>query len=83
MTKLCVKFFGRDALAIGYAEMSLDVASFPTTCAALRRQLAVSQPRLVRSLANARFAVNYNVVVDDHPITAGDEVAIINTITGG
>ena len=49
----------------------------------LRQRIAEVEPRLTKSLATARFAVNFDFVSEDHLVGPNDEVAIINQVCGG
>jgi molybdopterin converting factor small subunit len=49
----------------------------------LRREIARIEPRLAKSLATARFAVNCDFVSDESMIGGRDEVAIIGSVCGG
>jgi molybdopterin converting factor subunit 1 len=55
----------------------------PPTVAALRRLLTDTKPSLADLLPRCAVAVNHEYAADDHPISPGDEVAIIPPVSGG
>lgn len=48
-----------------------------------RAAIADRHPDVVPLLSRIAIAVNHTVVADDHPLTAGDEVALLPPVSGG
>ena len=67
----------REALAL-----TVDINSVSTLLAALRERGGAFAEELAEGRA-FRVAVNHDVVALDHPVKAGDEVAIFPPVTGG
>ncbi len=77
-----VLLFGPEAAALGRDHIL--VALEPgDNCAALLERLHADFPALRPSLAAARLAVNSEFAPPDHPVRAGDEVALIGMVSGG
>ena len=71
---------------VGMAEEKLDPPAEIATVAALLDWLAERSPRHREALANrsvVRVAVNQAYARPDHPVRAGDEVALFPPVTGG
>jgi molybdopterin converting factor subunit 1 len=49
----------------------------------LRAELARLYPDLAPVLARSALALNHNYVGNDHPVSPGDEVAVIPPVAGG
>lgn len=77
-----VMLFGPQADLAGCREIQLQVDA-TATCAELRRALASHCPTLIPSLGDSRFAVNQQMVDDNHVVQACDEVALIGLVSGG
>ena len=78
-----VKLFGPQAAAAGCPSVEVELGEGAATCAALRRALAAACPAVAESLPASRFAVNCELVGEDHPISARDEIALIGMVSGG
>jgi molybdopterin converting factor subunit 1 len=48
-----------------------------------RAAIAARYPEIVPLLSRIAVAVNHAVVTDDHPLAAGDEVALLPPVSGG
>lgn len=71
---------------IGTAAEEVAPPAEVTDVAALMAWLASRGPGYADALANpdlVRVAVNQEYVATDHPVTAGDEVALFPPVTGG
>lgn len=71
---------------IGMSEETLDAPAEIATVAALIEWLKSRNPRFADALGDravVRVAVNQQYVAWDHPVRAGDEVAIFPPVTGG
>jgi sulfur-carrier protein len=71
---------------IGRAEESVELPAGVTTVAALLDWLRMRGPGFAEALKDTRIvrvAVNQRYVADDHPVKAGDEVALFPPVTGG
>lgn len=71
---------------IGLSEETLDLPEGVETVAALLAYLKARGPRFadaLKDLAVVRVAINQNYVGPEHPLAAGDEVAIFPPVTGG
>ncbi len=66
----------------GAGEIVVEVAE-GATVASLRVALVQAAPSLERALPTMRFALNDSFAVDDTPVRAGDEVAVIPPVSGG
>jgi molybdopterin converting factor subunit 1 len=53
------------------------------TVADLRRELAVRSPHLTPLLDHSAIAINHDFAEDAHPLSPGDEVAVIPPVSGG
>ena len=62
--------------------LSTDIATVSELLASLRERGGAFAEELAPTRA-FRVAVNQEVVVLDHPVSAGDEVAIFPPVTGG
>jgi molybdopterin converting factor small subunit len=78
-----VLLFGPLAARAGAGRVSVPVPALPLSCGALREAVAQAHPELSDSLPLHRFAVNARFVPEDHPVEAGDEVALIGMVSGG
>jgi molybdopterin converting factor small subunit len=83
MPTLAIKLFGPDARTVGRNEIILEFPQLPISCGELRKRLAQLEPKLIKSLANSRFAVNCEFVGDEVIVNQNDEVAIIGNVSGG
>ena len=63
-------------------ELTADIDTVDALLAALRQRGAAFAEELASGRA-FRVAVNQEVVALDHPVKAGDEVAIFPPVTGG
>jgi molybdopterin converting factor small subunit len=81
--KVQVKLFGPEARAAGRPSIDLEIPRLPISCAALRRRLAETEPKLTPLLASARFAVNCDFAGEETMIEPGAEVALIGSVSGG
>ena len=79
--KIGVLLVGAEAAAAGASriDVTLDQGG---TCEDLRERLG-EHAALRPLLKTARFAVNSEFVASDHPVRAGDEVALIGMVSGG
>lgn len=71
---------------IGTSEEMVDLPTDVTTVGNLLEWLKRRGPRFADALQDAsvvRVAVNQNYVPWDHPVRAGDEVALFPPVTGG
>ena len=71
---------------IGKAEEDIDLPSGVTTVATLLDWLRTRGPGFADALQDTRIvrvAVNQEYVGWDHPVRAGDEVALFPPVTGG
>jgi molybdopterin converting factor small subunit len=80
---IIVKLFGPQSLLAGTRELPLCLENPSPTVADVRRALADAEPKLARSLANSRLAVNFEFADESERIHPGDEVALIGMICGG
>lgn len=48
-----------------------------------RAAVAARHPDIAPLLPRIAVAVNHTVVADDHPLSAGDEVALLPPVSGG
>jgi molybdopterin converting factor subunit 1 len=55
----------------------------PATVRDLLAALAIAVPRIASALPHCRVAVAHAFVENDHPIAAGDEIALIPPVSGG
>jgi molybdopterin converting factor small subunit len=78
-----VKLFGPLSQAVGQSELSLDVCGDHATCAALRKQIRSSEPRLAGLLDGCRLAVNGRFAAEEQLLAEGDEIALIGFVSGG
>lgn len=78
-----VLFFAAARDAAGTGELALDAVAEGFTVGALARELAARYPDLGARMRSVRFAVNGEYVRDEHPVRAGDEVAVIPPVAGG
>lgn len=83
MMNVTIKLFGPQAMLAGRGEVTVTLTDEAPACAALRRALGETEPKLAASLPGSRFAVNHVYVQDAHRVRAGDEVALIGMISGG
>jgi len=71
---------------IGIAEERVDLPSGVGTVGQLLDWLRTRGPGFATALADlsvVRVAVNQDYVDIDHPVTAGDEIALFPPVTGG
>ena len=71
---------------IGAASEDVTLPAEVTDVAGLMAWLASRGPGYAEALANpaiVRVAVNQEYVATDHPVAAGDEVALFPPVTGG
>lgn len=71
---------------IGVAAETVDPPAEVTDVGALVEWLRTRSPKHAEALANAKVvkvAVNQEHVAYDHPVSAGDEVALFPPVTGG
>jgi molybdopterin converting factor subunit 1 len=66
----------------GFESASLTLAEGATVSDAVL-QVRLRCPRAARVLERCRFAVNAELAGADHPLAAGDEVALLPPVTGG
>lgn len=78
-----VKLFGPLNRAAGRPEVTVPLDRPAPTCAMLRAELARQEPCLAPLLAGCRFAVNHEFAVEERPLAAGDEIALIGFVSGG
>ncbi len=78
-----VLLFGPLAARAGADRVTVPVPGLPLPCEAVREAVARAHPELSESLSLHRFAVNARFVPEDHPVEAGDEVALIGMVSGG
>jgi molybdopterin converting factor subunit 1 len=86
MDKVKVLFFARLRDALGSEYLEVEDSRFPTTVAALRRQVqtqASGDFAEAMQDPNVFCAVNQRVVDEDQPVDAADEVAFFPPMTGG
>jgi molybdopterin converting factor subunit 1 len=67
---------------VGVAELQLELKA-RCTAGELMDRVCHEFPALVPHRALIRMAVNGSYVDDDHPVSAGDEVALIPPVAGG
>ena len=71
---------------IGKAEESVELPAGVTTVTGLLDWLKTRGPGFAEALKDTRIvrvAVNQRYVAGDHPVKAGDEVALFPPVTGG
>lgn len=78
--KIDVLLFAQYRDAFGVEVVSVDVDP-GATAASVGEQLRATHPALSR--VPVRFAVNELFVQDDHPLVAGDRLAVIPPVSGG
>ena len=66
----------------GAGSVAIEVAA-DATVADVRAALARTVPTLAALLARSAVAVNHDFAEDRHPISSGDEVAVIPPVSGG
>ena len=79
-------YFAWLRVKIGKAEETLEPPPGVTTVAALLDWLKTRGPGFADALGDraiVRVAVNQEYVAWDHPVRAGDEVALFPPVTGG
>ena len=64
-------------------EVSADAVDTKATVAAVKAAIAEQHPVLAPLLPIVRVAVNETFGLDDDPVTAGDELALIPPVSGG
>ena len=70
----------------GLSEEEVDPPADVTTVAALLDWLASRGPQFAEALKDrsvVRVAVNQDYAQPDHPVSAGDEIALFPPVTGG
>jgi molybdopterin converting factor small subunit len=78
-----VKLFGPMRLAVGDGELSLALHSDAPSCAALRSEIRVKEPRLTGLIDGCRFAVNGRFADEEQVLAEGDEIALVGFVSGG
>jgi molybdopterin converting factor small subunit len=78
-----VKLFGPMRLAVGQGELSFALDGSPASCAALRAEICIREPRLAGLIDGCRFAVNGRFAGEEHLLSEGDEIALIGFVSGG
>ena len=81
--KITVKLFGLEADVAGRRQIDLPLPGDATDVAAIRVALGAAVPGLLPRLPGCRWAVNCEFVGEDHRVKAGDEVALIGSVSGG
>ena len=79
-------YFAWLRVRIGRAEESVELPANVTTVTALLDWLRTRGPGFAEALKDTRIvrvAVNQRYVAGDHPVKAGDEVALFPPVTGG
>lgn len=79
---LRVQLFGILADKLGARELSMSLDA-PATAADLLDALARDHPSLTDLRGRLAVAVNMTYVQADHPISEGDEIALIPPVSGG
>lgn len=77
-----VRLFGGLADHAGSSSVDCDLPP-DATAGDVRAAVGDSYPRTVPWLDRVKIAVNHEVVADDAPVTAGDEVALLPPVAGG
>jgi molybdopterin converting factor subunit 1 len=80
--RITVHLFARARDLAGTPTAVLDLPP-PATVASLRRALAATYPRLAPLLEKSVLAVNDALAVDDLPLAADSEVALLPPVSGG
>jgi len=80
--KIDVLMLGPAQDLAGSGRIAVDIPD-GATVGTLRVALAKTVPGLERALPAMRFALNDTFAVDDTPVRAGDEVAVIPPVSGG
>jgi len=81
-----VLYFAWLRAKVGFGEETVEPPAGIDTVARLVDWLADRSPQHAAALANrtvVRVAVNQDYVGPDHPVRAGDEVALFPPVTGG
>lgn len=81
-----VLYFAWLRTKIGVATETVDVPAEVKDVGALVEWLKTRSPKHAEALANSKVvkvAVNQEHVPYDHPVSAGDEVALFPPVTGG
>ena len=81
-----VLYFAWLRTKIGVAQEQVAPPPEVTTVGALVEWLKARSPKHAEALANTavvKVAVNQEHVPSDHPVSAGDEVALFPPVTGG
>jgi len=81
--KVTVKLFGPFADAAGSKELTVKMDDPSPTAGTVIDRLGTAQPALRPLLVGSRLAVNCQCVPEGHPISPGDELAIIGLVSGG
>jgi sulfur-carrier protein len=79
-------YFAWLRVRIGRAEESVELPAEVTTVTGLLDWLRTRGPGFAEALKDTRIvrvAVNQRYVAGDHPVKAGDEVALFPPVTGG
>ncbi|QNN25204.1 MoaD/ThiS family protein [Planctomycetales bacterium ZRK34] len=83
MMRLTIKLFGPQAAAAACDTVEVELDDDKATCRDLRLALAQACPAVAQTLDASRFAVNCELVDEDHPVEARDEIALIGMVSGG
>ena len=79
---LHVLLFAKLRDVVGAEAVSVDLPA-GATIAELRQRLVQAHPTLAPLLERCAIAVDHDFVEDTHPLTEGNEVAIIPPVSGG
>lgn len=82
VNKIRVLFLGPARVLAGIETASMPLPT-PPTVNELRRCLEKQYPSMARALPTMRLAVNMQYALDETPLHAGDEVAVIPPVSGG
>lgn len=80
--KVRVRLFSVARDIAGFHDRMIELRS-SSTAGSVIEMLAESNPRFTEWRRSLRIAVNQHYVSDDHPLSEGDEVAVIPPVSGG
>jgi sulfur-carrier protein len=81
--RISILYFAAVKERLGLAQEELDLPADVATVRALSAWLEAERPALRGALASVRFAVAEQFVALDHPLAAGDVVAVLPPVSGG
>ena len=80
--KVHVRLFSVAKDLAGFDAKTVEL-QFPATAQTIVDHLAADNPAFIKWKPSLRLAVNLEYVNPNHPLTDGDEVAVIPPVSGG